>query len=115
MIGIRDGTGWPMTGTWMRDAADGTIVDGSMADLPVWGIVQLNAVFGGEAPVEGGDIDVWTETESAAFTADGSVLDTVRSDPTRFVPQSSERRSTINASGLRPPRFRRRWAGSPAR
>ena len=67
--------------------ADGTLVEAASADLPAWGNVQLNGVFGAEAPVEGGYIDVWTETEGAAFTAYGSVLDNTTSDPTTVLPQ----------------------------
>ena len=63
------------------------MVEESMADLPAWGNVQLNRVFSAEAPVEGGYIDVWTETEGAAFAAYGSVLDNMTSDPTTVLPQ----------------------------
>lgn len=86
-IGILNGTGSPMTIKWRRYIADGTMVDEAMAELPAWGNVQLNRVFGGEAPVEGGYIDVWTETEGAAFAAYGSVLDSATSDPTTVLPQ----------------------------
>jgi len=86
-IGILNGTGSPMTIKWRRYTADGMMVDESMADLPAWGNVQLNQVFGGEAPVEGGYIDVWTETEGATFAAYGSVLDNATSDPTTVLPQ----------------------------
>jgi hypothetical protein len=86
-IGILNGTGSPMTIKWRRYTADGMMVDESMADLPAWGNVQLNGVFGGEAPVEGGYIDVWTETDGAAFAAYGSVLDNMTSDPTTVLPQ----------------------------
>ena len=86
-IGILNGTGSPMTIKWRRYTEDGMMVDQSMADLPPWGNVQLNRVFGAEAPVEGGYIDVWTETEGAAFAAYGSVLDNATSDPTTVLPQ----------------------------
>jgi hypothetical protein len=86
-IGILNGTGSPMTIKWRRYTADGMMVDESMADLPAWGNVQLNRVFGAEAPVAGGYIDVWTETEGAAFAAYGSVLDNETSDPTTVLPQ----------------------------
>jgi hypothetical protein len=86
-IGILNGTGAPMTIMWERFTADGTMVDAASAELPPWGNVQLNAVFAGEAPVEGAYIDVWTETEGAAFTAYGSVLDNMTDDPTTVLPQ----------------------------
>ena len=86
-IGILNGTGAPMTIQWRRATADGMVVDESSAELPAWGNVQLNQVFAGEAPVEGGYIDVWTETEGAAFAAYGSVLDNMTSDPTTVLPQ----------------------------
>ncbi len=86
-IGILNGTGSSMTIKWRRYTADGMMVDESMADLPAWGNVQLNRVFAAEAPVEGGYIDVWTETEDAAFAAYGSVLDEGTSDPTTVQPQ----------------------------
>ncbi|MEE4270565.1 MAG: DUF4397 domain-containing protein [Thermoanaerobaculales bacterium] len=86
-IGILNGTGSPMTIKWRRYTADGMMVDESMADLPAWGNVQLNRVFGAEAPVAGGYIDVWTETEGASFAAYGSVLDNETSDPTTVLPQ----------------------------
>ncbi len=86
-IGILNGTGSPMTIQWRRYTADGMMVDESQADLPAWGNVQLNQVFGGESPVVGGYIDVWTETEDAAFMAYGSVLDNDTSDPTTVLPQ----------------------------
>lgn len=86
-IGILNGTGSPMTIKWRRYTADGMMVDESMADLPAWGNVQLNRVFSAEAPVAGGYIDVWTETDGAAFAAYGSVLDNSTSDPTTVLPQ----------------------------
>ncbi len=86
-IGILNGTGSPMTIKWRRYTADGMMADESMADLPAWGNVQLNRVFSAEAPVAGGYIDVWTETEGAAFAAYGSVLDNSTSDPTTVLPQ----------------------------
>ncbi len=86
-IGILNGTGSAMTIKWRRYTSDGMMVDESMADLPAWGNVQLNRVFSAEAPVEGGYIDVWTETDDAAFTAYGSVLDNATSDPTTVLPQ----------------------------
>jgi hypothetical protein len=76
-----------MTIEWRRYTADGMMVDEASAELPAWGNVQLNQVFGGEAPVEGGYIDVWTETDGAAFAAYGSVLDNMTSDPTTVLPQ----------------------------
>ncbi len=66
-IGILNGTGAPMTISWARYVADGTMVEEASADLPPWGNVQLNRVFAGEAPVEAAFIDVWTETPGAAF------------------------------------------------
>ncbi len=86
-IGVLNGTGSPMTVNWRRYTADGTMVDEASADLPAWGNVQLNRVFSGEAPVVGGYIDVWTETEDAAFMAYGSVVDNNTSDPTTVLPQ----------------------------
>ena len=86
-IGILNGTGSPMTIQWRRYLADGTMVDEAEAELPAWGNTQLNQVFSGEAPVVGGYIDVWTETEDAAFMAYGSVLDNDTSDPTTVLPQ----------------------------
>ncbi len=86
-IGILNGTGAPMTIKWRRYIADGSMVDEAEAELPAWGNVQLNRVFSGEAPVVGGYIDVWTETEDAAFIAYGSVLDNDSSDPTTVLPQ----------------------------
>ena len=86
-IGILNGTGAPMTITWARYLADGTMVEQASADLPPWGNVQLNRVFEGEAPVEAAYIDVWTETPGAAFMAYGSVLDNSTSDPTTVLPQ----------------------------
>ena len=86
-IGILNGTGAPMTIKWRRYLADGSMVDQAEAELPAWGNVQLNRVFSGEAPVVGGYIDVWTETEDAAFVAYGSVLDNDTSDPTTVLPQ----------------------------
>jgi hypothetical protein len=86
-IGILNGTGSPMTINWRRYTADGNMVDEASAELPAWGNVQLNRVFSGEAPVVGGYIDVWTETEDAAFMAYGSVLDESTSDPTTVLPQ----------------------------
>jgi hypothetical protein len=86
-IGILNGTGSPMTINWRRYTADGNVVEEASADLPAWGNVQLNRVFSGEAPVVGGYIDVWTETEDAAFMAYGSVVDNNTSDPTTVIPQ----------------------------
>jgi len=86
-IGVLNGTGAPMTITWARYLADGTMVEEASADLPPWGNVQLNRVFAGEAPVEAAYIDVWTETPGASFMAYGSVLDNTTSDPTTVLPQ----------------------------
>jgi hypothetical protein len=86
-IGILNGTGAPMTISWARYLADGTMVDEASADLPPWGNVQLNRVFSGEAPVEAASIEVWTETPGASFMAYGSVLDNSTSDPTTVLPQ----------------------------
>jgi hypothetical protein len=86
-IGILNGTGAPMTIEWRRYTSDGMMVDEASAELPAWGNVQLNRVFSAEAPVAGGYIDVWTETEGAAFAAYGSVLDNATSDPTTVLPQ----------------------------
>jgi hypothetical protein len=86
-IGVLNGTGSPMTIMWQRYTEDGSMVDAASAGLPAWGNVQLNRVFAGEAPVEGGYIDVWTETEGGAFMAYGSVLDNLTSDPTTVLPQ----------------------------
>ncbi len=86
-IGILNGTGSSMTIKWRRYTADGMMVAEAQADLPPWGNVQLNRVFSAEAPVVGGYIDVWTETEDAAFMAYGSVLDNNTSDPTTVLPQ----------------------------
>jgi hypothetical protein len=86
-IGILNGTGSPMTIKWRRYTSDGMMVDESMADLPAWGNVQLNRVFRAEAPVAGGYIDVWTETDGASFAAYGSILDSATSDPTTVLPQ----------------------------
>ncbi len=86
-IGILNGTGAPLTIMWERFTADGTMVDAASAELPAWGNTQLNQVFAGEAPVEGAYIDVWTSTEDGAFTAYGSVLDNMTSDPTTVLPQ----------------------------
>lgn len=86
-IGVLNGTGSPMTINWRRYTADGTMVEEASADLPAWGNVQLNRVFSAEAPVVGGYIDVWTETEDASFMAYGSVVDNNTSDPTTVLPQ----------------------------
>jgi len=86
-IGVLNGTGAPMTISWARYLADGTMVEEASADLPPWGNVQLNRVFAGEAPVEAAFIDVWTETPGGAFMAYGSVLDNQSSDPTTVLPQ----------------------------
>lgn len=86
-IGILNGTGEPMTISWARYLADGTLVEEASAELSPWGNVQLNRVFSGEAPVEGAYIDVWTDTVGAAFMAYGSVLDNGTSDPTTVLPQ----------------------------
>jgi len=86
-IGILNGTGSSMTINWRRYTADGMMVDEASAELPAWGNVQLNRVFNAEAPVEGGYIDVWTETDGASFAAYGSVLDNDTSDPTTVLPQ----------------------------
>ena len=85
-IGILNGTGAPMTIMWQRFISDGTLVETSSAELPAWGNTQLDKVFAAEAPVVGGFIDVWTETTGAAFTAYGSVLDNVTSDPVTVLP-----------------------------
>lgn len=86
-IAILNGVGSPITVSWERYLSDGTLVESASAEIPAWGNVQLNRVFQGEAPVAGGYIDVWTETEDGAFFAFGSVLDNLTSDPTTVLPQ----------------------------
>ena len=86
-IAILNGTGSPMTINWERFTPDGMMVEAASAELPPWGNVQLNRVFRAEKPVSGGYIDVWTETEDGAFTAYGSLLDNLTSDPTTLFMQ----------------------------
>lgn len=86
-IGLLNGTGAPLTVMWERFAADGTLLEAASADLAPWANTQINRVFMAEAPVLGGYIDVWTETEGGAFLAYGSVLDNSTSDPTTVLPQ----------------------------
>jgi len=86
-IGLLNGTGSPITVSWERFAADGSSIDTGSAELPAWGNVQLNRVFQDQAPIAGAYIDVWTTTEGGAFSAYGSVLDNMTSDPTTVLPQ----------------------------
>jgi len=85
-IGFLNGTGASISIKWRRFTADGTMVDEASVGLPAWGNTQFNKVFSAEAPVEGGYVDVWTDTEGAVFTAYGSVLDNGTSDPTTVLP-----------------------------
>ena len=86
-IGALNGTGSPLTLMWERFTSDGQLVDAASVELRPWENVQLNQVFAGEAPVEGGYIDIWTETEGGAFAAYGSVVSNRTSDPTTVLPQ----------------------------
>ena len=66
---------------------DGTLAGTGSVDLPPWGNTQINRVFAGEAPVNGGHVDVWTTTEGGVFAAYASQLDNITSDPTTVLPQ----------------------------
>jgi hypothetical protein len=72
---------------WERFGPDGMMIDDGSAELPAWGNIQINGVFGDQAPVAGAYIDVWTDTPGGAFMAYGSVLDNLTSDPTTVLPQ----------------------------
>lgn len=85
-LGFLNGTSKSLTIKWRRYTADGMMVDESSVALPAWGNTQFNRVFGPDAPVEGGYVDVWTDTDGGAFTAYGSVLDNDTSDPTTVLP-----------------------------
>ncbi len=86
-LGLLNGTAAALRVQWERFTADGVSVETGFRDLPPWGNVQLNSVFSGEKPVNGGYIDVWTETVGGAFAAYGSLLDNLTSDPTTVLPQ----------------------------
>jgi hypothetical protein len=86
-LGFMNGTGTTIRIQWERFTPDGVSVDTGSTNLPAWGSKQFNAVFSGEAPINGGYIDVWTSTEGGAFAAYGSMLDNVTSDPTTILPQ----------------------------
>jgi hypothetical protein len=86
-IGFLNGVGSPIVVEWARYSAEGTMIDSGSAELPAWGSLQLNQVFLDMAPVRGAYIDVWTMTEGGMFTAYGSVLDHVNSDPVTVMPQ----------------------------
>lgn len=86
-LGFVNGKAGLMTIKWRRYLPDGTMVEESSYDMPNLGNTQINRVFSGEAPVEGGYIDVWTDTPDAVFMAYGSVLDNNTSDPTTVLPQ----------------------------
>lgn len=86
-LGLANGTGSEIRIEWQRLTPDGVSVDTGFVDLPAWGNTQLNSVFSGEAPVNGGAIDVWTSTVGGAFAAYGSLLDNTTSDPTTVLPQ----------------------------
>jgi formylglycine-generating enzyme required for sulfatase activity len=86
-LGFMNGTGTTIRIQWERFTPDGVSVDTGSTNLPAWGSKQFNTVFSGEAPINGGYIDVWTSTEGGAFAAYGSMLDNVTSDPTTILPQ----------------------------
>ncbi len=86
-IGVLNGVGSPMTVKWERYTSQGVLVEAAEAELPPWGNTQINRVFRGEAPVQGGYIDVWTETEGGSFMAYGSVADEKTSDPITVFPR----------------------------
>ncbi len=86
-LGLMNGTGAAIRIQWERFTADGTSVETGFSDLPPWGNIQLNSVFSDEKPVNGGYVDVWTETTGGAFAAYGSLLDNETSDPTTVLPQ----------------------------
>ena len=71
---------------WERFEPDGTSVEAGFTDLDPWSNTQLNNVFSDVAPVDGGYIDVWTQTPGAAFAAYGSVVDNDTGDPTTVLP-----------------------------
>lgn len=81
-LGFQNGTDRPLTVSWERFRADGTVVNSGETRLPPWGNTQWNRVFNDEKPIEAAYVDVWTDTGGGLFAVYGSVLDGATSDPT---------------------------------
>jgi PKD repeat protein len=86
-LGLLNGIGESITVQWELFAPDGSSLATGSRELAGWSNTQLNRVFEQFAPIEGGYVDVWTETGGGLFTCYGSVVDEGTSDPTTVLPQ----------------------------
>lgn len=86
-LGLANGGDTPITLQYERFDRAGTSLGSGSVDLAPYGTTQLNRVFANVSPIEGGYVDVWTDSAGAAWTCYGSVLDNQTSDPTTVAPQ----------------------------
>lgn len=86
-LGVLNGTDQPITVRYERFDMQGSSLGSGAIDLAPYDNTQRNRLFRNVAPIEGGYVDVWTETPGALFTCYGSVLDNQTSDPTTVLPQ----------------------------
>jgi hypothetical protein len=81
-LGLVNATGRPITIHFERFDADGNSLGVEARALAAWSNTQVNRVFRSDSPIEGGYVDVWSDTPDGAFTCYGSVLDDRTGDPT---------------------------------
>jgi PKD repeat protein len=86
-LGLANGCDQAITVMVELHDQSGAVLETRSVDLPPYGNTQLNRLFRDYAPVATGYVDVWSDTEGAAFTCYGSVLDWQTSDPTTVLPQ----------------------------
>jgi PKD repeat protein len=86
-LGLANGCDEAVTVMVELHGQSGAVLETRSVDLPPYGNSQLNRLFRDYAPVETGYVDVWSDTEGAAFTCYGSILDWQTSDPTTVLPQ----------------------------
>lgn len=84
-LGLVNTAGRPITIRFERFGPDGSPLGADARALAAWSNTQVNRLFQADEPVQGGYVDVWTDTPGAAFTCYGSVLDNQTSDPTTIL------------------------------
>ena len=86
-LGLVNTAGRPITIHFERFGPDGSPLGTDARALAAWSNTQVNRLFQADEPIQGGYVDVWTDTPGGTFTCYGSVLDNMTSDGTTVLPQ----------------------------
>ncbi len=85
-LGCQNGTNFGISITYEIFDDEGISLETGTLDLAANSNDQVNRIFSDYSPVNG-YVDVRSDTEGAAFTCYGSVVDNVTGDPTTILPQ----------------------------